>query len=69
MNRVKTYSQDLTFFGRASPVGATHEGIAPCALVRLMRQARGLVPMWRHVGLSRAKRTDVTQSRRLLWCD
>jgi hypothetical protein len=60
MNHTETYSQDLILLDHVSPVDVAHEDITSCALVRLMGQTRGLVPMWRHVGLSRAKRTDAT---------
>jgi hypothetical protein len=58
LNRAKTYLQDLAPLSCTSPVD-----------MWLMGQVRGLVPMWRHVGLSRAKQTGATQSRRLLWRD
>jgi hypothetical protein len=53
MNQAETYFQDLTPLNHASQVDATH-GVVPVHMARLMMQARGLVPMWRHVGLSRA---------------
>jgi hypothetical protein len=54
MNRVETYFQDLVPLSHARQVGVTHEGVMPVHMARLMGQARGLVPMWRHVGLNRA---------------
>jgi hypothetical protein len=69
MNRPQTYFQDLVYLSCVSPVDATYEGVTPCALARLMGQPHGLVPMWRHVGLSRVNPFGVTQSRWLLWRD
>jgi hypothetical protein len=40
---------------RASPVVTTHEGVAPCALARLMGLMHAQLLTWCHVGLSRAK--------------
>jgi hypothetical protein len=66
MNQVQHYFQDLVALSHASQIDATHEEVVSVHMVRLMAQARGLVLMWHHVGLSRAKRTGVTQSHRLL---
>jgi hypothetical protein len=63
INPTETYFQHLAPLSHVSSVGVTHEGVVPFALARVMGQARGLVPMWHHVGCSRAKRTGVTQSR------
>jgi hypothetical protein len=60
MDRVETYFQDLTPLSHASQVGVTFDEVMPVHIARLMGQACGLVPTWRQVGLSRAKRTGVT---------
>jgi hypothetical protein len=69
MNRAETYFQDLAPLSHAGPVGMTHEGVTPVHMAWLMGQTRVLVPTWRDIGLSRAKRTGMTQSRWLLWRD
>jgi hypothetical protein len=50
MNLHETYLQDLALPSSASAVGATYEGVTPCALARYMGQARAPLPMWRHIG-------------------
>jgi hypothetical protein len=32
INPIKTFFSNLVLFSRVRPVGATHEGVAPCAL-------------------------------------
>jgi hypothetical protein len=63
INPAETYFHVPTLSSRVSPIGTTHEGVVPCALVRLMRQVRGPLPTWHHVGLSRAIRLSMTQTR------
>jgi hypothetical protein len=55
MNPVETYFQVLALSSRDSPVGATHEEVAPYALAQLMGQARAQLQTWCHVSLSRGK--------------
>jgi hypothetical protein len=69
MNSTEIYLQDLTLLSRASLVGVTHEGVASLYIERLWVTRVLGVLTWRHVGPSRAKLFDVTESCRLLCRD
>jgi hypothetical protein len=62
MKPTETYFQVLALSSHASLVGATHEGVTPCTLARLVGYVRAGLPMWRHVGFSHAKRSGATPS-------